>query len=249
MEKETASKENKLVEALKMLRESFLVNATVNCSVCLSSRHSTWNEPFEMLNTQGLFSISFDDKSADSCRCEFWVSGKRFPLKTWEVPLANGLDDYETKLFETWSYNDGQSLTIKGDVARWFISSMSAKRLEKVAAQVEKLLKPLFQTKHKDFAEKALKAIRNHSPRWQQDHVQWTYIKELDEVIKKLKVVGLSNEKPAEPVQSATRARCWGIWTCVKKIPRWIYYLVGFLAALLTCIYFLWWLLTTFWPQ
>jgi len=36
------------------------------------------------------------------------------------------------------------------------------------------------------------------------------------------------------------------IWTCVKKIPRWIYYLVGFLAMLLTCIYFLWWLWTQF---
>ena len=42
--------------------------------------------------------------------------------------------------------------------------------------------------------------------------------------------------------------RCW-IWACVKKIPRWIYVLVIFLAAFLTCIYFLWWLWTTFWKK
>jgi hypothetical protein len=53
-------------------------------------------------------------------------------------------------------------------------------------------------------------------------------------------------KKPAETEQKATPARRRGIWTCVKRIPRWIYVLVIFLAALLTCIYFLWWLWTKF---
>jgi len=49
-------------------------------------------------------------------------------------------------------------------------------------------------------------------------------------------------EKPTETEQNATCAKCWRTWTCVKEIPRWIYYLVGFLAALLTCLYLLGWL-------
>jgi hypothetical protein len=52
--------------------------------------------------------------------------------------------------------------------------------------------------------------------------------------------------KPAETGQNATLAK---IWACIKRIPRWIYVLVIFLAALLTCIYFLWWLWATFWKK
>jgi hypothetical protein len=57
------------------------------------------------------------------------------------------------------------------------------------------------------------------------------------------------SEQPTERGQNATSAKGCGIWTCVKRIPRWIYVLVGFLAALLTCIYFSWWLWTTFWKK
>lgn len=46
--------------------------------------------------------------------------------------------------------------------------------------------------------------------------------------------------------QEVSPSKWQRIWTCVKRIPRWIYYLVGFLAALLTCIYLSWWLWTKF---
>jgi hypothetical protein len=55
----------------------------------------------------------------------------------------------------------------------------------------------------------------------------------------------LISEKPAETEQNAIHR----IWTLVKRIPRWIYVLVLFLAALLTCIYLSWWLWTTFWKK
>jgi len=35
------------------------------------------------------------------------------------------------------------------------------------------------------------------------------------------------------------------IFCVFTKIPKWVYYFVVFLAALLTCVYLLWWLLTT----
>ena len=53
-------------------------------------------------------------------------------------------------------------------------------------------------------------------------------------------------ENPVGTGQKATPAKWRMMWTCVKRIPRWIYVLVLFLAALLTCIYLLWWLWTKF---
>jgi len=49
-------------------------------------------------------------------------------------------------------------------------------------------------------------------------------------------------ETPAEIQRNTTPTIGWRIWTFVKRIPRWIYVLVLFLAALLTCLYYLGWL-------
>lgn len=59
-------------------------------------------------------------------------------------------------------------------------------------------------------------------------------------------ITDLAPEKPPERKQKASSI-CQMIWTWVKRIPRWIYFLICFLASLLTCIYILWWLCTTFW--
>ena len=49
-----------------------------------------------------------------------------------------------------------------------------------------------------------------------------------------------ADEKTLETKQEIEPAKWRKAWTCIKKIPNWIY----FLAALLTCIYILWWLWT-----
>lgn len=54
---------------------------------------------------------------------------------------------------------------------------------------------------------------------------------------------------PAEPGGNAAPAKDRGLWTCIKRIPRWIYVLVIFFSAMLTCIYFSWWLWTIFWKK
>ena len=68
---------------------------------------------------------------------------------------------------------------------------------------------------------------------------------------KTTKPADLANLKPAEKEENAAPAKGWKMrtWIWVKSIPRWIYVLVIFLASLLTCIYFLWWLWTTFWKK
>ncbi len=52
----------------------------------------------------------------------------------------------------------------------------------------------------------------------------------------------LPNGKPAEAEQNAVPVKSRRIWTCVKKIPTWIYIFVIFLAALLTVLHYLGWL-------
>mgnify|MGYP001068232195 CR=1 FL=1 len=59
----------------------------------------------------------------------------------------------------------------------------------------------------------------------------------------------LSREELSETGQKTPPAKCRRVVTYLKKIPRWIYVLVIFLAALLTCIYLLWWLWITFWKK
>jgi len=49
-------------------------------------------------------------------------------------------------------------------------------------------------------------------------------------------------EKPSKTRRNTTHFIRLRIWTFVKRIPRWIYVLAVFLAALLTCLYHLGWL-------
>jgi len=49
-------------------------------------------------------------------------------------------------------------------------------------------------------------------------------------------------EETAETEQKATSTICQKIWACIKRIPRWIYILVIFLAALLTIFHYLGWI-------
>ena len=64
----------------------------------------------------------------------------------------------------------------------------------------------------------------------------------LSEKIKRFKDSQKQEIEPAEAGRNTAPAKCRGIWTCVKRIPRWLYVLVIFLAALLTCLYYLGWL-------
>jgi hypothetical protein len=49
-------------------------------------------------------------------------------------------------------------------------------------------------------------------------------------------------EKPAETEQKATLSKRQRIWIRIKKIPHWIYYILGAFAALLTILHYLGWI-------
>lgn len=68
----------------------------------------------------------------------------------------------------------------------------------------------------------------------------------VDSVVDTLQEVlqAATHETPTEPEQKASPLQ--RAWSSIKRIPRWIYVLIIFLAALLTCVYLVWWLWTTF---
>ncbi len=71
-------------------------------------------------------------------------------------------------------------------------------------------------------------------------------IQHLKKIQRRLEVKLRQNQEQAEAEQNIAPVKWRMMWTCVKRIPRWIYVLVLFFAALLTCIYLLWWLWTKF---
>jgi uncharacterized coiled-coil protein SlyX len=52
----------------------------------------------------------------------------------------------------------------------------------------------------------------------------------------------IHNTLQTKMMRNATPAKGWGIWTSIKRIPLWIYYILGALAALLTVLHLLGWL-------
>jgi len=64
-----------------------------------------------------------------------------------------------------------------------------------------------------------------------------------DEMIQGIKA---ENKRRVKTLTSGDKEKRKGI---LRRIPRWIHVLVIFLASLLTCIYLLWWLWTTFWKK
>jgi hypothetical protein len=63
-----------------------------------------------------------------------------------------------------------------------------------------------------------------------------------DEMIQGIKAADLAKLKPAETGQNTVLDKVRKSWNLVRRIPRWIYVLVPFLAALLAILHYLGWI-------
>lgn len=109
--------------------------------------------------------------------------------------VEEGYNDYEELLFYTWPYDGVRSkwkhdedATFERELPEWhIIDPSSAATFEHFACETEKHLSHLMRdNKYKVLVEKAKNTIRNGLPKWQPCIVQWTYIKDLDEIIKEI---------------------------------------------------------------
>jgi hypothetical protein len=120
--------------------------------------------------------------------CRFKAQGGK--EISWKNPVAN-LEQFERLLFGTWCIDDGKSLESYEDSnAVWCLNDPNeADSLDELASRVETLLLPLFKdNNYKPIATRAIHVIRNGQPRWRPGRVQWSYIKDLDSVIKELDI-------------------------------------------------------------
>ncbi|MFC1738561.1 hypothetical protein ACFL1G_05880 [Planctomycetota bacterium] len=113
------------------------------------------------------------------------------------------IHDYEMTLFSTWSYKTGKYLDLANveGCASWLVPHIISWQLENEVLYVEKLLIPLFEIpKYKSLADSATKIVRNNSPKWSAERVRWSYIMELDEVIKQVENASKQNKEEQEPI-------------------------------------------------
>ncbi len=128
-------------------------------------------------------------------RCVF--SSPKGTKVEWEVNFQEDLIDsseslkkYERFLFATWSYSTGEHLVceIPDKKAYWFPCNVSNMRglSETADFLAETALRLLIHENqaYKDLARRILAVVRNNQPVWWPGKVQWSYVKELDEVIR-----------------------------------------------------------------
>lgn len=120
--------------------------------------------------------------------CRFQPSGAR--RSDWSLPLqlyrrpGPTLQDYEALLFRTWHYSTGKRLdTLQSDqIAHWFVDNAASLTL--AANHTAESVLPLYRSEeYTDIADRAREIVTNGQRTWQPGPVEWTYIKNLDDVV------------------------------------------------------------------
>lgn len=117
--------------------------------------------------------------------------------------VLEGWQDYEELLFNIWPYDGVKSKWENEDFPEWhgelpewhIVDPSYANWLELFASKVEECLTPLMSNSvYNSLCQRTIKVIRNGLPKWKQGVVQWTYIKDLDEVIKEFDLASNTEE-------------------------------------------------------
>lgn len=196
-----------IVEALKKFRTTFLEKAFVKGTCALPE---TFTRLFECFGGYGEITVWWD---RTRYYCDFqktdganaaWCSPGYDEVVTEENVVK--LEDYEEMLFSFWSYAKGRPLDVShgGDKRcsiNWQIKADAASVLEKTARDIDRLLLPLSDVRGcEKYADKVAKVLRNGNPKWRPCRVQWTYVKELDEMIQGLKDKNKPQEKGGKSI-------------------------------------------------
>ena len=129
--------------------------------------------------------------------------------------VEEGCQDYEELLFCTWPYdgNTGKwpNEMIPGsrsNLPEWHVSDPSyACWLEDYAVRVENVLVLFSDYEHyRPLCDSIFKIIRNGLPKWQCCVVQWTFIKDLDTVIKQVEITKKQLMFSKSPVTSKPKS-------------------------------------------
>lgn len=117
---------------------------------------------------------------------DYCFSGGALPKHQWSVELED-LNVYERNLFGTWAYTSGQLLVGNHwEPARWHFSDCPWS--DRASMINENLVPKLMTNKcRRDLCDQIRHVVMNGQPQWHPGEVQWTFIRDLDEVIQSTK--------------------------------------------------------------
>ena len=195
----------RIVKTLQTFRRTFLEKASAKGRCILPEKlvnilGPAWNGYGNIELRYGGSSIH----STDPYECVFEKSDGSWAGRNLNDVVT--LEDYEQLLFSCWSYEDGQALDVKEPddlcVMNWAVNQDTTAILESIVKDIESLLIPLSRSsKYKEYVKKIPRIMRNGDSEWISYRVPWTYLKELDAIIKKLEFVceqNLAYIKPDE---------------------------------------------------
>ncbi len=133
------------------------------------------------------------DGSGIVCRCDR-MSGNEVKSRQWMLQTHRLRHPYEEELFETWSYHEGEYMESpcgpSESKACWTLQAEEAAYLENLARQADILLGRLGEYPvYQKMVEVVAGVVRDNGRRWKPGELSWTHISELDQVVKRLKLV------------------------------------------------------------
>ncbi|UCD53593.1 MAG: hypothetical protein JSW27_13255 [Phycisphaerales bacterium] len=125
------------------------------------------------------------------CACT-WTSGAESKRRSWMRDFSALTRPYEELLFKTWSYDTGEPLNhpepSADSQARWLVQSAEAGRLQIIFRHIETVSKALVRNPLCTGLTADIARLTKDDPDdWCNTGLTWTYIKELDQLLNKVK--------------------------------------------------------------
>ncbi|UCD51204.1 MAG: hypothetical protein JSW27_00960 [Phycisphaerales bacterium] len=142
--------------------------------------------------TLGLLTVGTSAESGELTCTYVPEPGAGKKERSWTLAVAALPCDYEELLFKTWSYETGEYQRIVDlfgqSGARWVVDRAEGDRLETICRQVDELLDRLdaHQT-CRAAREHLFRLARNNQGRWAPGELPWTFVRDLDRAIDRLR--------------------------------------------------------------
>ncbi len=159
----------------------------------------TWRMPLSLAllcrgRTRGLLTVvPKRDGSSIVCRYD-WASRDEMKSRLWTLKTSALPRPYEETLFATWSYHTGDCMQDWDGPSEWkacwTVQTEEAESLEGISREIDILLRALGDSSDCwNLIEAVGGIVRNSRGRWKPGELSWTYIAQMDRVLKKLKFI------------------------------------------------------------
>jgi len=167
---------------------------------------------YRLRGTKGKLTIAMrDDGGKIACVFE-WRTNAALRQKSWLVDTSKFHGSYEKALFETWAYDTG--VFAKGPremqetPASWQIERLDADYLDFISRWTSALVDVMGRhPSYEPLANAIRTKLREGKAKWEPGRIHWTYIKEMDALIRTIDSIRLKDRSQGKPVDSVYQPR------------------------------------------